>query len=228
MPKSQALLAFRDALAEVKHLRKASPTRSGGTPRNPEITLAVGRACIVLLASHFERYFYAVNEEAISFVGAQVTDGTMLPKSLRLIHTRPIIDSIALIGWEHRDKQLEEFLISDGWLWSRQLNGDLDPSRILSWMKSPSPENLIRYYRYWGIKNIFSDITRKQQIKKKLFFTIRSLVEKRNNIVHGDIAEQVTPGDVRGYANLARDFCDRADRALARAIARTLRTTRPW
>jgi hypothetical protein len=46
------------------------------------IARAVGRAQVVLLSSHFERYFYAVNEEAVDFVNAKHISATVLSSRL--------------------------------------------------------------------------------------------------------------------------------------------------
>jgi len=228
MSESRALVALFGALREVEDLEAASPTKTGGSPVKPAVTRAVGRAGIVLLTSHFERYFYAVNEEAVSYLSVNVIDGTTLPDEIRLVHTKIPIDELAITGWERRKEKLAEFILSDGWLWSNQLKGDLDANRTLAWMKSAKPKSLIRYYRYWGIEDIFSIITRTTRGKSRFHLSIGSLVDKRNNIAHGDAAEQATPRDVRGYSKDVKEFCKRSDRALARAIERNFKVGRPW
>jgi len=79
---SQALLAFDNALGEVRDLgRVARPSLSERTD-SLRIARAVGRAQVVLLSSHFERYFYAVNEEAVDFVNAKHISATVLSSRL--------------------------------------------------------------------------------------------------------------------------------------------------
>lgn len=228
MAESVALASLRDALLEIEHLEQASPTKPGGSPKEPEVTRAVSRAGIVLLCSHFERYFYAVNEEAVAFLNEHGAQGHQFPERLRLLHSRYPIDEISPTGWEHRGSKLSSFLETDGWLWSGNLSGHLQAGRLLQWMKTPSPESLIRYYKYWGIEDIFSAVTRKPTTRSEFFLRIRGLVEKRNNIAHGDAGEQATPADVRRYARSVRDFCKRADGMLSRSIAKTLAIGAPW
>lgn len=228
MADSASLSSFHDALLEIEHLEQASPTRPGGSPNEPGITRAVGRAGIVLLCSHFERYFYAVNEEAVAFLNERGPQGHLLPEPLRLLHSRYPIDDISPTGWENRTAKLASFVETDGWLWSGDRSGRLQAVRLLQWMTTPKPENLIRYYRYWGIQDVFSAVTRKPTTRSEFFLRIRGLVEKRNNIAHGDVNEQATPADVRRYARSVRDFCRRADRILSRSIAKSLPIGAPW
>jgi hypothetical protein len=68
---SQALLAFDKALEEVRDLGRAARPSLSERIESLRIARAVGRAQVVLLSSHFERYFYAVNEEAVEFVNAK-------------------------------------------------------------------------------------------------------------------------------------------------------------
>lgn len=165
MPSSQALQSFLMALDEVAFLEAASPTQAGGAPRKPQITRAVGRAGIVLLTSHFERYVYAINEEAVMFLNSRSVSEKKISNSMKLLHSKRPIDDIASMQWDRREEKMRELMLSDGWLWNNTLTGVVDPDRLLEWMRSPKPKNLIRYYRYWGIENIFEEITRKQSTK---------------------------------------------------------------
>jgi hypothetical protein len=113
---SQALLAFDIALGEVRDLgRVARPSLSERT-ESLRIARAVGRAQVVLLSSHFERYFYAVNEEAVDFVNAKHISATVLSRRLKLLHSRYPIDDIAAMDWERREERLLAFILEDGWL----------------------------------------------------------------------------------------------------------------
>jgi HEPN superfamily RiboL-PSP-like protein len=232
MTASPAFHAFDAAVREVYDLERASPTASGAAPSQPAVTRSVGRAGIVLLCSHFERYFYAVNEDAVAAVNACCAQDTAfsrrLPKEMRLLHSRLPIEEIASTGWERRQEKLQDLMSTDGWLWHESLAGELDHSRLLAWLKSPRPESLIRYYRYWRIPDIFSAITRLPRTRQAFFLQIKGLVEKRNNIAHGDPSEAAPPRDVRRYASSAREFCRRADRALSRQFAKLFGTSRPW
>ena len=95
-------------------------------------------------------------------------------------------------------------------------------------MKAPKPQSLIRYYKYWGIDDIFTAITRSTASRTQLWLAVQGLVDLRNNIAHGDFAAQTTPADVKRYLNFAKTFCERADGKMSVAISRSLQIARPW
>jgi hypothetical protein len=225
---SAALGAFQQAVHEINDLERADPTPIGGTPVDSAIARVVGRATIVLLSSHFERYVYAVNEEATRHLATSVTDGTQLPEAMRLLHARPALDSLFETSWDRRGSQLEEFLSTDGWLWMSISPTGLDHERLLTWMRTPTPKNLVRYYRYWGITDIFGAITRTVHTRTELWLKLDELVRKRNNIAHGDATTEATPTDLRSYTRAALRFCERADRQMARALTHLGAATPPW
>jgi len=225
---SESLGAFVRAVEEVAELQRADPTPRGGTPAEPGVTRAVGRASVVLLTSHFERYIYAVNEEATSAVNAQSAAGLRLPEKLRLVHSARPIEEMVETEWTRRAPKLRDFIKTDGWLWGGAEAGALDHKRLLTWMKTPTPENLVRYYRHWEIADIFSSITRAVHTKRELRLKLQELVDKRNNIAHGDLNTEATRGDVRGYREAALRFCVRSDGQLARALSKMLACTAPW
>ncbi len=67
---SQSLAALSIAIHEISLLQQVNPSPFGAQPSRPDITRAIGRASVVLLSSHFERYFYAINEEAVGVVNS--------------------------------------------------------------------------------------------------------------------------------------------------------------
>jgi hypothetical protein len=224
---STALTDFLSALEEVSHL---TSMQSGG--RRPDATAlrgdrVLGRAAIVLVSSHFERYVRAINEEVVDFLNAAAVMPTRVPVETRLLHSQAPIDELAATGWEKREAKLLTFITTDSWLWGMTGAGRLEHSRLLRWMKAPSPDNLVRYYKYWGITDIFAAITRSPQTRGRLWLGIKELVERRNNIAHGDLTAQATGGDVRRYLESARSFCARSDRRLGRVMSLMVGKT-PW
>jgi hypothetical protein len=228
MPVSGALSALRVALQEIEDLEAASPTQAGQAPRRPAVTRAVGRAGIVLLSSHFERYIYALNEELVDAINAAAANSSQIPDAVKLVHSKVGFEQIATTGWENRATHLSSFVLSDGWLWQQGANGKLDSDRLLAWMKSPKPKSVVRYFKYWGVNDIFTVVTRSPHRRQDMWLRLDGLVAKRNNIAHGDVSEQATPRDVRGYARAVLDFCERVDRFISRHIAKTLHIPRPW
>ena len=223
---SAALLTFQNSLGEIEDLVVAArPSLRRGDLRTAR---AVGRAQAVLLSSHFERYFYTINEEAITFLNAKSLDSSALPSSLKLLHSKYPIDDISATSWENRSAKLATFIVEDGWLWQSDRRGSLSHERLLAWLSAPKPADLRRYYRYWNIDDIFTSITRRPSARGQLWLGVQELVDTRNSIAHGDFAAQPTQRDIQRYLNSARIFCERADRALARALARLTAGDRPW
>jgi hypothetical protein len=226
---SKALESLKEALVEVGDLERGNPSKFGKKPIDPPLTRAIGRASIVLLVSHYERYLHAVNEEVAEYVNSSDVLGKSIPKDLRLLHTRPAIDALGPVQWDNRSSKLQELLGTDGWLWSEpSVVGKLQHDRLLLWMKSPKPENVMRFYKYWEIPDIFKAITTKDHTKNDLRLRLGELTNKRNNIAHGDFTTEATQQDLRLYKRAVLGFCERADRKLARQVKLLLNIPAPW
>lgn len=226
---SQALQAFSSALNEITDLGRAShPLLDPNAPASLKLARAVGRGQIVLLSSHFERYIYALNEELVTFLNKAGVHGDRLPKDIRLQHSMGPIDELAKMAWERRSDKLSSFVAEESWLWSTGTAGTISHERLLIWMRAPKPDKLIRYFKAWGIGDIFTAVTRSGHTRTALWLGVKGFVELRNNIAHGDYNAQATVQDVKGYIRHARTFCSRVDRKVASHIARLFGIQKPW
>jgi hypothetical protein len=226
---SNALAGLLAGLAEIRALQRANPSpQQGSGLKRPEVVRAIGRSEIVLLSSHFERFLYALNEEAVDSVCRSTVTSDSLPELLRLEHSRYAIDSIFATAWEKRGAVLSRYSADEADLWTPGAPVRiLDPSRILTWMKSPEPKNLIRYFRIWGIKDIFAEITRKPVTSAALRLRLGELVNKRNNIAHGDFSAEATYLDIVQYVSAVKIFCSRSDARLAKQLG-VIMGNKPW
>jgi hypothetical protein len=86
-------------------------------------------------------------------------------------------------------------------------------------MKAPNPKSLTRAFQIWGTADIFDAITRTAVTRSRLWKRINELVEKRNNIAHGDFTVEAQSTDVTEYITAVRKFCERSDRQMARNLA---------
>jgi hypothetical protein len=218
---SRSLVSLLSGVEEVRALRSHYPVPRGqlGTGVAAIAAKAHGRACVVLLSSHWERYLYSVNEEAIDWLNAQNCSTNLLPEALLLRHSQVRVDSLAQTSWDRRAQQLREFIASDGPLWSDGgRTGHLDHSVLMVWMKAPFPKEVRRYYRQFGIQDIFERVTRASRTRGALLLDLNELVEKRNNIAHGDPQTEALQVDVTRYLKAVAKFSQAADSVLARRM----------
>lgn len=226
---SDALDALLHGLAEIKALQLANPSPAEGSGlKKPDVTRAIGRAEIVLLSSHFERFIYGLNEEAVQALSVAQVSASVLPEKFKLMHSRPAINGLAATSWERRGPSLTQFSEEEATLWnSHSAIKCLDAARLLVWMKAPNPKSLVRAFELWGIDDIFAAITRKAVHRARLRLRLAELVDKRNNIAHGDFTVEATYLDVVQYGAAVRTFCKRTDRRLARQVE-SMTGIRPW
>jgi hypothetical protein len=227
---SAALRGLLSGIAEISALQRANPTpQQGGGFTRPEIVRAVGRAEVVLLSSHLERYLYALNEEAIDCILLQGPIAIRLPDEIRLLHARDVVDELARTQWKNRAAQLRKYSEIEANLWlDDEPVRHFEPPRLMTWMKAPTVDAMVRLFRMWGIGDIFASITRTPVARKRLRLRIGELVEKRNNIAHGDLRVEATYLDVAQYRSAAKTFCERADRKMARCVSRMAECALPW
>jgi hypothetical protein len=225
---SAALAALLQALPEVNDLLAA-----GGPSlplRNTAMTRATRRASTVALSSHYERYLYSLNEEAVTAINTAGIAGDALPEVLRLYHTKPAVELLSQTAWERsgRARALEGFIQEEAWLWVGGKAGTLSHGRLLEFMKAPKPDAVRRYFGYWGIDDIFATITRTPHVRTKLYVKLVELVDKRNAIAHGDASIVPTYNDVISYRGVVRTFCERTDGAMAKHLAVLTQSPEPW
>lgn len=215
-------------LEEIKHLQAANPTPPGEFPSRPLVVRAINRSSIVLLCSHLERYIHNINEEAIEKINACSISGDKIPIIIRLQHSRIAIDEIAKMKWEKRSDKLKEFSTSQTWLWTTYDKQNLDPKNLLNWMKSPNPKSIQRFYKMWGIDDIFDTITRTNRTRSNLWLKIQELVDKRHNIAHGNSNTEATYKDIKTYINVVETLCKRSDKVFSNCLKKTFGLSNPW
>lgn len=229
---SRALADLLTAIDEVSSLRSHYPVPRGkiGSGIVAAAAKAHGRACVVLLSSHFERYLYAVNQEATEWLNVTACEMSKIPLEIRLLHSRERVDILAQTNWKNRETKLKEFFPLEAPLWSDMgKTGTLEHVPLLAWMKSPDRKAVIRFYKQYGIDNIFEKITRTRSTRGKLIFDTTELVEKRNLIAHGDFVTEALPTDVARYLKSTTKFAKSADAVFRSRLTQLVGTgISPW
>ena len=225
---SSALDELFDGLEEVGDLQRANPTPRGGMPERPRVVRAINRSSVVLLYSHFERYIRTVNEEAVEKVNSSSVLGNVLPERMRLRHSQVVVDRLFATQWDNRSRQLSSFVKHDAWLWGMAPKSNLEPDRLVQWMKSVEPKRITRLFELWGIPDVFGKVTRKQHTRQRMWLKLTELVEKRHSIAHGDAGTEATWQDICSYISVVRRFCTRADRLLGRTVSRYVGGANVW
>lgn len=229
---SQSLAELYVGLSEVHALRSHPPR---GRPNSKwslgtrQASVAHRRACTVLLCSHFERYIYSINEQAIEYLNSCRLSSREIPVKIRLLQTKSIVDLVAKRQWDLREENLTTLFMDHGPLWLENAAiTTLEPSANLEWMKSPKVKDVIRFYALYGVGNIFEAVTRTTAGRQRLSRELGSLVDIRNGIAHGDQTVQPVRSEITQYSNAVKDFCTRADRCLGRQLSSLSGHAEPW
>ena len=226
---SQSLRLLETSIAELRALQRANPTPLGSALKRPEVTRAIGRASVVLLSSHYERYLRNLNQEAVESLLEERAPVDRLPGLFRLLHARLPVDQIVETSWDRRDEKLHSLISESGPLWVTGARLEhFDHTRLLDWMSSPKCKSVERLFRIWGDGDIFGSVTRLPTSRGSLYLRLTELVDKRNLIAHGDLTVEATYLDVVQYIAVVRKFAASADKRMARLVQAITGAVRPW
>jgi len=227
---SNALKGLQAGLEEVRALRKLSPVRDT-LARGPKASTARahGRASVVLLSGHYERYIRALNEEALAWFKFQDVKSSQVPDEIKLRHSKVTIDKIATASWNNRKQMLIDFSMNDSLLWDDSATPALlDHTKVL-YMKSPKSEEVKKFFAMYGIPDIFAKATRKTHRRSHLWLKLQEMVDKRNNIAHGDFTTEALPSEIMSYIDSVGKFCETADRVFSAELKRIAKSSlKPW
>lgn len=226
---SQALAELRAGIDEIRTLRRHGP--KVGQSRDPHLAraavIANRRSCTVLLCSHYERYIYALNEATVDFLNHLQISTDQVPEAIKLHQCREAVDLLAQSQWTKRGPRLEAFVGGDLELWRHGVPAPtINPDPLLSWMKSPKVESVIRYFKLFDF-DVFGRICRTESARRHMRRTIQSLVDNRNAIAHGDRNAQPGSPELSSFVDAAARFCDRTDREFGKHL-RTQYGQSPW
>jgi hypothetical protein len=229
---STALASLVSGVDEVRTLRSHYPVPRGRILSGVEADAARahGRACVVLLSSHWERYMYALNEESVGWLNSNAVALSRLSEDFLLHHSRFAVDALAETAWNRRADALRRFASSEAQLWNAAGQaGALEHDRMLSWMKAPHVKDVVRFFRLFGVPDVMKSITRVNAVRAGLWLTLQDMVDKRNAIAHGDASAEALPSDITRYINAVLKFSESSDKVMARRLAAIVANgSRPW
>lgn len=223
MKSSKALTDLLDNLEEIRLLQSIIEISATKLPTVGEIKRenSVNRAAIVLLSSYFERYIYAINEEVCLLANTNGIKSQLISEDIKLLHAKYDFDLIQEMQWVNRLGSLMEYSNSTAWLFIDNSIGIIDHNKLLTYMKSPNTKNVHRYYKMWGISNIFSSCSMgNRRIEGKIRGRLEEMVTKRNSIAHGDANVTVSSKSLESSIRTIRVFCKSADKELIDIVNR--------
>jgi hypothetical protein len=136
---------------------------------------------------------------------------------------------MSLRQWDNRESDLLGFMSIHASMWTPASNvSTLIAPPFLESMKAPKAKEIIKYFRLFGIQDIFASITHTTAGRNRLVRGVEGLVDSRNGIAHGDQTVMPVRTDLTVYVNVVRDFCSRADRVLCKELAQLTGQGAPW
>ncbi len=115
----------------------------------------------------------------------------------------------------------------EGWLWRTGQSGRLDEKRLLA-KTTMTDDNLLEFYSVWGVSDIFIAVEPVSRHARAMRWAVRSLVQTRNRIAHGDPSVTFSAGDTAGGIDVVQRFCDGADAVMANVLADIAVCSAPW
>lgn len=211
--------AYSDFIARTAEI-KLLASRGKGLERSDPILNAPAinafcRASVVLLSSHIEGFTKDLGEIALDRIFEKSVDRSQL--SMRFFHSlssthfnelRDTRDPEALA------KQMFNFILVEGdhWKLSGPVPRAIPIDKFSKGFASPSVEKIASFLGRFG----FTDYKRKLGAKLAIDFLvvtnmIENVVQKRNDIAHGDLSATATPSDIFQMLEKTRQFCMATD-----------------
>lgn len=214
-----AFEVFEDGTTEVGLLRElAVAAERGGSTDEAN---ALCRAAVVLLVSHFESFLKSVAEEFVDSVGTGDVRSGQLPRGLREVHTLPrLADIIASRDDEQRSGMLKR-LGQIAALWNEDAKppkGALNAATFSRLVTSARADVIDDLFLRMGNRthvcegDIEMSDANGDIVTASIQFSLRDVVDCRNDIAHGKADRKPTPDDVNRYLIFLRAFSERLQR----------------
>jgi hypothetical protein len=107
------------------------------------------------------------------------------------------------------------------------INGDLDPTPLLSNFHNPWPDRIDELFAFMGMVKPCREISWQKASNQSVRTNLEELVRTRNRIAHGVTGVSVRKVDVIRFRKYIKGFTERFDKAVRRRV-RDLTGSYPW
>jgi len=232
---SPALIAFGQRMAEVRRLLEIcstsdqSETRARPTQEVLQRDRAVLRGALVLLCSHVEGFFEDIVSDAINVYDRIVSKFEDIPHEITM---RQVLGSPRL--WDLTDTAKKWKAVKK---WSTHplvKEAPLIPPRCLDaeihtvGFANPGTGEIDNLLETIGIKGVWSKFSAIETSGIIFTSAIDTIVNRRNQIAHGDFASTVTLDDVQTYISRAERVSEVIDQIVTADINSRLALSDCW
>lgn len=227
MSESSSFLDFRQGLEEVRRILKLA-NGNAATDQDPELPATLLKGAVVLLVAHFEAYLKSIAEEFSDAALNGERAASRIPMSLRMLHTRALLDEIR----SARDEQqlqnlLSKKLVSNSKSWVSSARPDKQAFRdglLKRQVTNATADCINELFRLMGERRSVCDgdvevsTSEQEDHPVNIALSLRSIVQVRNNIAHGNEHVPLTDLDVQSHVLFIEAFAKRLDRHTLRLI----------
>lgn len=221
-----ALDVFTEGTTEVDLLRHLAEQSEG--PDSIARANALCRAAVVLLVSHFESFLKSIAEEYVDNVGSAAVEARRVPVGLREIHTLPKLESIVTVRDDTQRSVLLKRLGSIAALWNddaRINKGSLSAATFAKTVTSAKADVINELFNRMGsVANVCDGDIDIHGMGGEVFtasidYSLRDVVQCRNDVAHGKADRKPTPEDIVRYVGFLKSFAERLQRKANSATA---------
>lgn len=226
---SQSFQDLTARLTEVKTLAGLDPSRAGDNTQ-AHVSNAINRACVLLLSAHLEGFIEDLVQEGLDFVVANGCPVDHLPLILRALHAeRHLRELEPMKDRNARAPRIQRLFQEESALWvvgSAVQAAMIKQALVRAEMSNPGSNEIKAFLRYLDV-DIEGSL--KAAGEMHLLGRVNGLIQKRNEVAHGEVSATATALDVDTYVQVVADLCRHIEDAVARGVRDLCRLTAlPW
>jgi hypothetical protein len=191
---------------------------------------ALLRGALVLLCSHLEGFFEDLMEDSLRAFNLRAPNVKAIPMVIRQkqvthrLRTAEAADSER--DWHRLLECIGHPLLRDDDPCSP---GDrkIDPELHIKGFASPGTSEIDKLMASIGVVESWAIVTAELGNKRGAD-TVNAVVNRRNQIAHGNLESSVSRPDVEGYINVLELVCEKFDAIVGRHLASCIDDPNPW